>query len=101
MAADADVVIIGAGAAGIAAARRLAASHLSTIVLEATAGVGGRAWTCDVAGLRRCAGWSTASKSRWRCADTRPIRRGRRCREAARDYCPTAAGDGDILSKDL
>src|SRR3984957_773936 len=33
MAADVDVVIIGAGAAGIAAARRLAASHLSTIML--------------------------------------------------------------------
>jgi monoamine oxidase len=43
MAADVDVVIIGAGAAGIAAARRLAASHLSTIMLEATAEVGGRA----------------------------------------------------------
>ena len=35
MAADVDVVIIGAGAAGIAAARRLAASHLSATVLEA------------------------------------------------------------------
>jgi cation diffusion facilitator CzcD-associated flavoprotein CzcO len=41
MSADVDVVIIGAGAAGIAAARRLAASHLSAIVLEATARVYG------------------------------------------------------------
>ncbi len=39
MVADVDVVIIGAGAAGIAAARQLAASHLSAIVLEATARV--------------------------------------------------------------
>ena len=52
MVADVDVVIIGAGAAGIAAARQLAASHLSAIVLEATARVGGRAWTCEVAGMR-------------------------------------------------
>jgi monoamine oxidase len=48
---DTDIVVIGAGAAGVAASRRLAASGLSVIVLEATARVGGRAWTCDVAGL--------------------------------------------------
>ena len=40
MAANVDVVIIGAGAAGVTAARRLAASHLAAIVLEATARVG-------------------------------------------------------------
>ena len=37
MSADADIVIVGAGAAGISAARRLAVSGLSSIVLEATA----------------------------------------------------------------
>ena len=52
MSAERDVVIVGAGAAGIAAMRRLAVSRLSSIVLEATARVGGRAWTCDVAGMR-------------------------------------------------
>ena len=52
MRADVDVVIIGAGAAGVAAARRIAASHLSATVLEATARVGGRAWTCEVAGVQ-------------------------------------------------
>ena len=51
MSADLDVVIVGAGAAGVAAARRLETSGLSAMVLEATARVGGRAWTCDVAGL--------------------------------------------------
>jgi monoamine oxidase len=51
MSADLDVVIVGAGAAGVAAARRLKTSVLSAMVLEATARVGGRAWTCDVAGL--------------------------------------------------
>jgi monoamine oxidase len=52
MSADADVVIIGAGAAGIAAARRLATSRFSSMVLEATGRVGGRAWTCDIADMR-------------------------------------------------
>ena len=68
MAADVDVVIIGAGAAGIAAARRLAASHLSAIVLEATARVGGRAWTCEVAGMRLdlgCGWLHSADRNPW------------------------------------
>jgi monoamine oxidase len=51
MSTNADVVIVGAGAAGIAAARRLARSGLSVMALEATARIGGRAWTCNVAGL--------------------------------------------------
>jgi monoamine oxidase len=42
---DVDVVVIGAGAAGIAAARRLAGSGLTVRVLEARSRVGGRAWT--------------------------------------------------------
>ncbi|WP_424973250.1 flavin monoamine oxidase family protein [Dinoroseobacter sp. S76] len=40
-----DVVIIGAGAAGIAAARRLRHKGICAIVLEAASRVGGRAWT--------------------------------------------------------
>ena len=39
---DADVVVIGAGASGLAAARRLAAHSLRVIVLEARDRVGGR-----------------------------------------------------------
>jgi monoamine oxidase len=65
---DADVVVVGAGAAGIAAARRLATSGLSTIVLEATARVGGRAWTCDVAGLHLdlgCGWLHSADRNPW------------------------------------
>src|SRR5437762_1715954 len=42
---DADVVVIGAGAAGIAAARRLGAANLKVAVLEATDRVGGRCQT--------------------------------------------------------
>lgn len=40
-----DVVVIGAGAAGIAATKRLAKEGLSVIALEAAGRVGGRAWT--------------------------------------------------------
>jgi monoamine oxidase len=39
----ADVVIIGAGAAGTGAARRLQGSGLSTVILEALPRAGGRA----------------------------------------------------------
>ncbi|RTL53894.1 MAG: FAD-dependent oxidoreductase [Bradyrhizobiaceae bacterium] len=42
---DTDVAIIGAGAAGIAAARRIAASGKRVLVLEATALIGGRCAT--------------------------------------------------------
>ena len=46
---DADVIVIGAGAAGLAAARRLAARALRVIVVEARERVGGRAWSRQVA----------------------------------------------------
>ena len=44
-AADVDVVIVGAGAAGIAAARRLAGGGRRVVVLEAAASLGGRCIT--------------------------------------------------------
>jgi monoamine oxidase len=73
MTANPDVVIIGAGAAGVAAARRLATSELSSVVLEATARVGGRAWTYDVAGMRLdlgCGWLHSADRNPWtRIAD--------------------------------
>jgi monoamine oxidase len=42
---DIDVAVIGAGAAGIAAARRLTEARVPCVVLEARERVGGRAWT--------------------------------------------------------
>jgi monoamine oxidase len=48
---EVDIAIVGGGAAGIAAARRLAASGFSSMVLEASTRLGGRAWTQELAGL--------------------------------------------------
>ena len=65
---DADVVIVGGGAAGIGAARRLARSDLSTILLEANSRLGGRAWTHDVAGLHLdlgCGWLHSADRNAW------------------------------------
>jgi monoamine oxidase len=50
MTSEVDIVIIGAGAAGIGAARRLAGESLSIMLIEASARVGGRAWTQSIAG---------------------------------------------------
>jgi monoamine oxidase len=44
---DVDVVIVGAGSAGLAAAKVVRAAGLSFRVLEAMGRVGGRAWTSD------------------------------------------------------
>lgn len=54
-----DVVVIGAGAAGIAAARRLLRPGLSILVLEARDRIGGRAWTvrAEGEGLDMGCGW--------------------------------------------
>ena len=42
---EADIVVIGAGAAGIAAARRIQAANRSVIVIEAAERIGGRCLT--------------------------------------------------------
>ncbi|HET9902255.1 MAG TPA: NAD(P)/FAD-dependent oxidoreductase [Xanthobacteraceae bacterium] len=63
-----DVVVIGAGAAGIAAARRLQGTGLSTVVLEARLRLGGRAWTRTVDGLpldMGCGWLHSAGENEW------------------------------------
>ncbi|MGH6909470.1 MAG: FAD-dependent oxidoreductase, partial [Phenylobacterium sp.] len=68
MSADFDVVIVGGGAAGIGAARRLATSGLSVVLIEATARLGGRAWTQDVSGLpldMGCGWLHSADRNSW------------------------------------
>ena len=42
---DTEVAIIGGGAAGIAAGRRLAKAAIECLVIEARPRLGGRAWT--------------------------------------------------------
>lgn len=67
--ADVDVAIIGAGAAGVGAARGMAGSGLSTLILEATGRVGGRARTETLAGapLDLGCGWlHSAERNGWR-----------------------------------
>jgi monoamine oxidase len=52
LASEVDVAVIGAGAAGIAASRRLVeAEGVSIVVLEGRERPGGRAWTVEAAGM--------------------------------------------------
>ena len=46
---EADIVVIGAGAAGIAAARRVQAANRKVLVVEADTRLGGRCWTDNAA----------------------------------------------------
>jgi monoamine oxidase len=65
---ETDVVVIGAGAAGVAAARRLVAARIPTVVLEARSRVGGRAWTMRGAGLPLdlgCGWLHSADENEW------------------------------------
>ena len=48
---DPDVIVVGAGVAGLACARRLVAAGLTVAVLEASDGVGGRVRTDEVDGF--------------------------------------------------
>jgi monoamine oxidase len=68
MKSEYDIVIVGGGAAGIGAARELAGSGLSTLLLEANTRLGGRAWTLEVAGLDLdlgCGWLHSAEKNAW------------------------------------
>ena len=68
MSADVDIVIVGGGAAGVGAARRLADSGLSTLVLEAGSRLGGRACTQEFRGLDLdlgCGWLHSAERNSW------------------------------------
>lgn len=49
---QADVVVVGAGVAGLSAAHRLTSAGVTTMVLEAAHGVGGRMATEKIDGFR-------------------------------------------------
>ena len=68
MSADVDIVIVGGGAAGVGAARRLAGSGLSTLLLEAGSRLGGRACTQEFRGLDLdlgCGWLHSAGRNSW------------------------------------
>ncbi|HET7812073.1 MAG TPA: NAD(P)/FAD-dependent oxidoreductase [Steroidobacteraceae bacterium] len=68
MSADFDIVIVGGGAAGVGAARRLAGSGLTTLLLEAGSRLGGRAWTQEIRGLELdlgCGWLHSAERNSW------------------------------------
>jgi monoamine oxidase len=65
---EVDVIVVGAGAAGVAAARALRDSRLSVRVLEARDRIGGRAWTLRRGGvpLDLGCGWlHSADENEW------------------------------------
>jgi monoamine oxidase len=65
---DFDVVVVGGGAAGIGAARRLARARRSVLLLEAGSRLGGRACTQEIAGheLDLGCGWlHSAERNAW------------------------------------
>ena len=87
MTTDFDVVIIGGGAAGIGAARELAASGRSALLLEASSRLGGRAWTYEIGGQRLDLGcgwlhsgdrnsWTRIAEEAGRLVDRRPPKWG-------------------------
>ena len=63
-----DIVIVGGGAAGVGAARQLAHSGLSTVLLEASSRLGGRAYTQEIRGLDLdlgCGWLHSADRNSW------------------------------------
>jgi monoamine oxidase len=91
---DVDVAVIGAGAAGIAAGRRLAAAGVSFVVLEARSRAGGRAWTAAYSGhpLDLGCGWlHSADRNPWsRIAEQEGL-------TIDRTPAPWSSGDRDLV----
>ena len=65
---DVDVVVVGGGAAGVAAARRLHEAAIDCLIVEARPRLGGRAWTVTDSGfaLDLGCGWlHSADRNPW------------------------------------
>jgi monoamine oxidase len=124
-----DVVVVGAGAAGVGAARRLVEAGLNTVVIEARDRLGGRAHTVETAlGLPVDVGcewlhsaernpWTDIARAQGFAIDDRPPNWGARvswlfgeaaqqdwlaAREAFDERCErAAAGDEDMAESEL
>src|SRR5688572_18130583 len=65
---ETDIVVIGAGAAGVAAARRLADARVPAVLVEARDRIGGRAWTYHAGDLALdlgCGWLHSADENEW------------------------------------
>src|SRR4051794_39070330 len=97
---EADVCVVGAGFAGLAAARALRAHDRSVVVLEARERVGGRIWTEQVDGVAidRGGAWmSPLHGAALTLAGELGFRRTRPGREAR--TCSSAT-DGRVATRD-
>jgi monoamine oxidase len=95
-AGDFEVVVVGAGAAGIAAARKLEDAGIEALLVEARDRLGGRAWTIDAvsgAPLDLGCGWlHSADRNPWReIAEARGYSIDRTPPPWARPVSPTGA----------
>ena len=67
---DTEVVVVGGGAAGIAAARRLHDAHVDCLLVEARSRLGGRSWTVSLGptvAIDLGCGWlHSADRNPWR-----------------------------------
>jgi monoamine oxidase len=100
---DAEIVVVGAGTAGIAAARRIAAAGRKVIVLEATSQVGGRCFTdatTFAARFDRGARWlynpdqnPVPKLARGNGVDIAPVPQGQKIRIGRRNARPSETED--------
>lgn len=68
MSVDVDIVIVGAGAAGLGAARHLSGTGMNVHLIEASSRIGGRAWSHEINGrnLDLGCGWlHSAGRNAW------------------------------------
>ncbi len=68
-----DVAIVGGGAAGIAAARRLAAAGRSELLVEALPRLGGRAHTASIQGMQLDLGCGWFHSAERKCSGPRRL----------------------------
>src|SRR5688572_3519591 len=114
---DTEVVVIGGGAAGVAAARRLHDASIRCLIIEARRRIGGRAWTVVESGFALDLGcgwlhsadrnpWSVIAQQQGRAIDKtpppweRPSMEDRFSLAEQREYFEAQKAFDDRLDKD-